>query len=39
MNEKESVINESKIQLKDCGILLRHIAWESLVSENEMGFS
>ncbi len=38
MNEKESAINERKIQLKDCGILIRHIAWESLVGENEMYF-
>ena len=38
MNEKELAINESKIQLKECGSLLRLIAWESLVSENEMYF-
>ena len=38
MSGKESVVNESKIQLKDCGILLRHFALESINTEQEMYF-
>ncbi len=36
--DEELEKNKPLISLKDCGILLRHIAWESLVSENEMYF-
>ena len=35
---EELEVTTDKIQLKECGKLLRHIAWESLVGENEMYF-